>query len=175
MQAAPTESVARETVRLLPGRWARSLICMKAHRFLVVLCLFVSFSLRIHADEATDKDALVQIEKSLSTFLVKRDTKALNELLAPEWKVILSDGSSLTREQLLMYLEGGKLTFSESAVDQLEVRVYGDAAVVNGVSASKGAWENNDFSARERFTDVLIRKDGKWRCVLSHNSKFSDG
>ena len=147
---------------------------MKIRPFFVVAFLFGMFAAFARADEASDKADVAQVERTFSAVLAKNDPKALGEIIVPEWRIVLSDGSLLTREQLLGLLESGKLRFTENSIDALDVRLYGDVAVVIGVARSKGVYENANFTSRERFTDVLVRREGKWRCVSSHNSELGN-
>jgi hypothetical protein len=53
------------------------------------------------------------------------------------------------------------------------VRIFGDAAVVSARGVSGGAYSGQAFRVVERVTDVWIRQDGAWRCVLTHLSRIS--
>jgi ketosteroid isomerase-like protein len=46
--------------------------------------------------------------------------------------------------------------------------VFGDAAIVQGITTVKGKSGGNAFAVNVRFTDTLIREKGKWRLVVSH-------
>lgn len=127
------------------------------------------------ADEIADKAALSKFENDFGPILARNDSVGLEERLTPDWKLILSDGSVMTRDELLKSMKSGKLKFTAHSVAELDVRVYGDAAVVIGVGNSKGTWEMEPFDGRDRFTDVFIRKEGKWLCVSSHSSDLAEG
>jgi hypothetical protein len=45
----------------------------------------------------------------------------------------------------------------------MQVRVYGDAAVVVG----RTAWQSAVGKGQYRYTDMYIRRDGRWICVAS--------
>lgn len=148
---------------------------MTSHRALGAILAFALFASIARADEASDKTALIQLERDLASALVKSDLAGLEEKLTADWKIVLSEGAIMTREELVQYMKSGKLKFSASSVDELDIRVYGDAAVVVGISISKGTWDGQAFDGRDRFSDIFIRKDGKWRCVSSHNSTLKNG
>ncbi len=93
--------------------------------------------------------------------LVTADLKAVGDFFAPDWKLVASDASMMNREQLFKAMEAGLLKFASYEQSELEVRVYGDAAVVIGTGKSKGEWKGESFNTKERFTDVFIRRDGK--------------
>jgi hypothetical protein len=31
-----------------------------------------------------------------------------------------------------------------------------------------------EFRTRERATDVFVKRDGRWQCVLTHLTRFAD-
>ena len=127
-----------------------------------------------HADPATDQTELLRLEKEGVTAIVAGNLKALGDFFAPDWKMVSSDATMMNREQLFGAMAAGLLKFASYEQSELEVRVYGDAAVVIGTGKSKGEWKGESFGTKERFTDVFIRHDGKWRCVSTHTSNFPD-
>jgi ketosteroid isomerase-like protein len=50
----------------------------------------------------------------------------------------------------------------------MTARVYGDAAVVQGITSLKGLSGGKPFALDVRFTDTLIRADGAWKIAVSH-------
>jgi hypothetical protein len=48
------------------------------------------------------------------------------------------------------------------------VKVYGDTAVLTARVTNTAHFGGQQFDADEWTTDVLVRRDGKWLCVLSH-------
>jgi hypothetical protein len=146
---------------------------MRTCFLLLFACTLCSWSAL--ADEAADKAALAKFENDFGTILARNDGIGFDEKLTPDWKMILSDGTVMTRDELLRSVKSGKLKFTAHSVAELDVRVYGDAAVVIGVGNSKGTWESEPFDGKDRFTDVFIRKDGKWVCVSSHSSDLAEG
>jgi len=49
----------------------------------------------------------------------------------------------------------------------------GDTAVVTGRSTIKGVRDGKDLIGRERWTDVFVRRDGRWLAVASHSSRIA--
>lgn len=52
------------------------------------------------------------------------------------------------------------------------VRMYGDAAVVNGITSIRGSSGGEAFSADFRFTDTWVRRHGRWILAASHASRL---
>jgi hypothetical protein len=50
--------------------------------------------------------------------------------------------------------------------------VFGDQAVVNGISTTKATMRGKDASGKSRWTDVYEKRDGRWRAVVSYIVKI---
>ena len=73
-------------------------------------------------------------------------------------------------QQMGQELTSGKLEFTTCKVSDIEAQVFGDTAVVRGIDEVAGEQNGETFAAKERFTDVFIRRDGRWLCVATHDS-----
>ncbi len=60
-------------------------------------------------------------------------------------------------------------------VSQARVRVYGDTAVLTARVTNSAHHGGHRYDADEWTTDVFIRREGRWRCVLSHITAAAAG
>jgi ketosteroid isomerase-like protein len=69
-------------------------------------------------------------------------------------------------------IAGIKKTTTDSAnLSGVEVRIQGDTAVVTGLTHNKGKDDKGAaFDRKTRFTDVWVKRDGKWQVLSSHGS-----
>ena len=58
-------------------------------------------------------------------------------------------------------------------LDDLKVRLYGNTAVVTWRMMSKGFIQNSAAVNEARFTDVFIRRAGRWQCIASQSTPVS--
>lgn len=56
--------------------------------------------------------------------------------------------------------------------EAMTARVYGDTAVVQGITSLKGRSGGKPFAVDVRFTDTLVRVNGQWRIVVSHVTRI---
>jgi ketosteroid isomerase-like protein len=49
--------------------------------------------------------------------------------------------------------------------------VLGDTAVVHGLSTAKSSMAGRDTSGQQRYTDVFVKRDGRWQCVTGYSTK----
>ena len=134
--------------------------------FLLALMLTVS---QQDTDAVTRE--LAQIERQLAATWKRGDCDGWAALLAPEWSVIHITGEVITRAQAIETCKSGAARLDSLESDDLSVRVYRDAAVVTGrtIASTGGA---SPATVRLRFTDVFIRRSGKWLVVASHATRL---
>lgn len=117
------------------------------------------------ADQGTVEQEVMQLERRWCSATLAGDVAAVNEILADDYTdVVLNTGAIAYKAQTLAELKPHKATVCE--VDMLQVRVYGDAAIVIGRATEKSA----RFVGQYRYTDTYIRRDGHWRCVASQST-----
>src|SRR5919197_3016024 len=118
---------------------------------------------------SSDEQALRTIEQQLARAWTEHDRTFVESVLAPEWSVTQADGSMLDRQTVL-----GKffdaITFNTIVIDDVGVNVFGDTAVVRGRTKVSGTFDGAPVSACIRFTDVFIKRNGRWQAVASHAS-----
>ena len=115
-----------------------------------------------------DEAALIKIQQEWGPALVKVDFAILGRIVSPDWILTTPDGVQHTKAETDADLKSGKIKFESFKADDLKVRVYGNAAVVFGLTTEKLSIGGQDLSAQNRFTDTFIKRDGKWQCVATH-------
>ena len=121
----------------------------------------------------SDEDALIQTEHDWGNALLKGDVAAFGRCLADEYILTYSDSTLVTKPMALNDLKEGALKIESFQLDDVKVRVYGDVAVVIGLITEKSKFKDEDTSGQRRFTDVFVRRDGRWQAVASHESPVS--
>lgn len=119
-----------------------------------------------------DERVLRDIEQELPRAWTRHDRAFIESVLAPEWSVTQADGSMLARQTVLGSFFD-TVAFESNTVDDVRVALFGDTAVVRGRTTAIGTLNGVGFNARIRFTDVFIKRDGRWRAVASHASPTS--
>jgi len=120
------------------------------------------------AQETRDSIArhLIALEQQWNDAILHNDRAAAAAFMADEWTEITSDGSVLTRAEDLDELVGGYHATALRLSD-IAVHVYGDAAVVSGISEERSSYRGKDTSGSFRWMDVWVRRAGRWECVAS--------
>ena len=115
---------------------------------------------------------LLKLEKEFAEAIVRNDVEGIGRLVTDDWVIIDPNGEIVDRARFLEVIKSGALTHEMMESEDFRVRVYRDSAVVTGVARAKGKFMGQEFSTQERATDVFVRRDGRWRCVLTHLTKL---
>ena len=141
---------------------------------IIALSVLLCGSTLAHAADASTVAEFQALEQKMSDSLLKGDAAGFEKQVAEDWKIVLGDAKMMTLAQVKEGITTGKLKFQSVKLSDLEVRTYGDTAIVIGVNETIGWWEGNNFEGRDRFTDVFVKKDGAWKCVASHSSTIQE-
>ena len=118
------------------------------------------------SSEATE--VLRGIEERLATAWVERDRSFIEQTLADDWSVTDLNGRVLTKAEVLeeaFASEDRKIASME--IDDINVRAFGDWAIVTGRTQASGEYQGNVVEVVLRFTDVFAYRDGNWQAVAS--------
>ena len=118
-------------------------------------------------------EELLQLEKEFAEAIVKGDVEAIGQFLADDWIIIDPDGSIIDRGRFLNVIQSGTLIHEMMESDEVGIRIYTDAAVVTALTKTKGKFMGQDFTTQERSTDVFVKLNGRWKCVLSQLTRFT--
>ena len=128
----------------------------------------------------TEDEARKEVSAAESAFhqaMLASDIKRLESLTDESFIWTHHTGEQVKRQQWLDHLGSGRLKYSKLATNNVTVSVYGDTAVVRGVSprqrsAIPGTGSGNDASPFTVFyTLTFINQGGGWKAVAMHTSR----
>lgn len=122
---------------------------------------------------AGDEQAIMRMEEEWTNALVKGDLAAIDRIVTSDWMLTTPTGQLLTKEQADADLKSGTLKFESVKTDDLKVKVHGDVALVFGLETEKSTFRGKDMSGQYRFTDVFLKRAGRWQCIATHVSKVA--
>jgi ketosteroid isomerase-like protein len=116
---------------------------------------------------------LIKLEKELADAWVKRDVAFFDRVIADDFTWTAPYGIVSTKAQSLATLKSGEDVVTSWVVDEMKVRVYGDAAVATGRSTIKETYKGENVSGQYRWTDTWVKRAGRWQCVAGHSSEIA--
>jgi ketosteroid isomerase-like protein len=118
------------------------------------------------------EEEVMGITQAICDAFRKRDLPALEQLLAPEFTLVGTDSVVQPRAQAISEVQAGEPHYEVFQNHDMAARVYGQAAVVQGITSLRGTSAGKPFAVDVRFTDTLIKSEGHWRIVVSHVTRI---
>jgi ketosteroid isomerase-like protein len=137
----------------------------------MVLAIILALAVSQRPDASVVRE-LEGIEQQLAATWQAADCSAWGAMIAPGWSVIHITGEVITKAQALKMCNAPRSARETFKVDDVSVRIFGDAAVVTGrtTAATDGA---KPSILTLRFTDVFVRLAGRWQIVASQATQLS--
>ena len=121
----------------------------------------------------TMEEELLKLEDEFARAVAGNDADALDGLLANDWIIVEPDGSIIDKARFLGVIRSGALSHESMESTDLRVRIYGNTAVVTGLTATKGKFMGQDFASCERATDIFVKQSDRWQCVFTQLTRFA--
>jgi len=114
-------------------------------------------------------------DQELARAMRENDTVAILRMLDKDWAVIntkggLGEGPSIFPAGV----RSGYLTRKTYELSEPRVRLFGNIALVTTKVKTSGTFAGKPFDVKERQTDVLRWSEGRWKCVLTHETTLSE-
>ena len=145
---------------------------MKHSKSLWPVLFLVAVSASAHA-AAGDEGDLLREEAALCHAFEVGDAAGLRARLDPTFTQTTSRGEVTDFAQNVAEVVKRDPAYEVFRNHDQKVRMYGDAAVILGVTTVKGHSGSTAFDADFQYTDTWIHRDGRWKIVASHATRLS--
>lgn len=122
---------------------------------------------------AEDVEATIaRLEKEWVAAIVKKDSPTLDRLLATDFVGTSPTAHTYTKTDAVTDINDARYAVDSMNLDEVSVNVYGDTAVSFTSQEEKSKYAGKDTSGHYHFTDVWVKKDGRWQVVASHGTRY---
>lgn len=120
----------------------------------------------------TEKE-LIRLQNQWGTARIKGDVAFLENLYAKEFRITAMDGSVVERDADIAVFASRAMKPESITDEDMKVSIYGygDVAVVTGRENLKGTYKGVFGEFALRFTNVFVRRDGRWQLVTHHSTE----
>ncbi len=118
---------------------------------------------------------VAEVKKFINDFgaaMSKNDVFVLDKMWADDFAFVSHDGEIFSKVQLLEVLKSGTEKFELVAFDNIDVRSYGDTAVVIASGKQKATLAGKDHSGSTVVSIVVVKSKDGWRMVSAHLSEL---
>lgn len=119
--------------------------------------------------DAKAKEEVISLDRERNEAVLKGDTVALARILADDYTLVREDGAMFKKAERIAELRAGKIKFESILVDHVQVRIYGDVAVLTALDLMRK--EGQASVAQIRSIRIYVRRDGRWELVTSQQTR----
>jgi ketosteroid isomerase-like protein len=89
---------------------------------------------------------------------VRKDVDAIAAVTADDYVMIDFEGKVRNKAATLERIKSSEIRLQSNSLDEVDVRIYGNTAMVTGRATPKGTISGKDFSRPIRYTRVYVKK-----------------
>jgi ketosteroid isomerase-like protein len=119
-----------------------------------------------------DKQAIIALEKAWDDAGPARDIAAYERILADDFIGQWADGTSSNKAETIESLRTSD-HYDAVTPAEMNVRFFNGIAVVNGRFSERAVSAGQDLTGKYAFTDVWIKRNGRWQCVAFQSTRYS--
>src|SRR6187200_1378769 len=116
------------------------------------------------------EEAIRKLDNERIQAQIHADATALDRIYSADFIGVGPSGTVRTKPQVISDFTSGDLKFQSISTDEVQVRVYENAAVETGLSTMVGQDKGKTVPRDTRFTRVWVKQQGRWRLVANHYS-----
>ncbi len=122
---------------------------------------------------ADDLEEIRRLDKEITVATWTADPLWFQENLADDYVLITPGGTKRTKRDVINELATPGLKMDPYEPSEVQVRVYGEAAVVTGRILQRYTLGGIRFANDLRYTDVWAKRKGRWLLVSAHTSSVA--
>ena len=131
---------------------------------LTLLGMLVAVPTYAQKRNATEQEVLKASQALGEASLIKKDRATMERLYADDYMYVHSNGTVHNKAQDIAESMSPDQAWTAHKSEDLKVHVYGNVAIVTGVSTLTGSAKGY-VSGPRRFTEVWVRRAGRWQEV----------
>ena len=161
----------------VPSTGTSALTLARALFVISVLGIFVANFAGLHpvVSAAVDGKSIQQLEEQFKEAILQGDVATFQRLCADDFTHTSQDGTFRIRDAWLKGRVQGKTSYVSYEVDDRQIRIFGETAVVTGLV--KPSWREEDgglATGRFRFLRVWVKRDSRWQAVAFQSTRVSE-
>src|SRR5213083_736414 len=116
------------------------------------------------------EETITKLDNERIQAQIHADATALDRIYAADFIGVGPSGTVRTKPQVVLDFTSGDLKFHSITNGDVQLRVYGDTAVVTGLSTMIEQDKNKTVPRDTRYNSVWVKQQGHWRLVANHYS-----
>jgi len=115
---------------------------------------------------------LTQQAEDWDRAIVRQDAAAIAANMSEDFRQIDGAGDLETKASFVAGLLDPELRIDPYTVEDFEVRLYGEVALLSGRTRMTGRYQGKAFATHYRYIDIYVRSGGVWKIVSVQVTKL---
>lgn len=124
---------------------------------------------------ATDEETIRRLDHENTVATWSADGRWFEQNLADDFVMVTTNGNMKTKADVVRELIAADFSMEPYEPTEMQIRVYGDTAIVTGRVYQRFTRHGTRFEVDARYTDVYSRRKGRWLLVTGHASPVMQG
>lgn len=133
-----------------------------------IVFLLLTLTILPRAQDESDATKVRALEVKLMDCYKTRQIDLLASLLDEDFVITFEDGSVYSKTGYISYSATPSVRVDLVEMTDFKIRMHGSTAVLTGAYHERGEDKGKAYEYRDRFTDVWMKKSGKWLLIASH-------
>jgi ketosteroid isomerase-like protein len=142
-----------------PGISVMSLVVVSIAAVATTSCA----QLRTGVETVTAAEALKQQADAWDQAIIAKDLDAIAANMSEDFRHIGRNGGIADKKAFLADIMSPDLVIDPYTVEDFDVRIYGDCALLCGRTRMTGTYQGEPFQSHYRYIDTYTRVDGRWK------------
>ncbi len=152
-------------------------------RLIIITVLLTVSAVTVQAQDSAQtelasnqqQEQVVRVSRAFFEALRRGDAAALGTMVADEFLSIDSNGARVDKAALLLRAQNQRVEVNAFLTRQMaSSRLYGDTAVLIGKVEKRARTMPGQYRNEFAYTQVLVKRDGRWQIVASQESKIAN-
>ena len=145
--------------------------CRRPLSWMLAAALLAAASTSAAQSAQSTRETLIELERGWNAAVYSQDADFVEGILADEFRGTYDDGSRGDKAHELELIANFNQQVVSAVQDEFRVAIYRDTAVVWFTLHIVGVRQGQEAELTLRYTDVWIRRDGRWQCVSAHSTR----
>ena len=138
--------------------------------FLAIFCQPLPAAQNAPESAAKMKTEVLKVSEDIDRAMWHKDIAAMGRHISDDLEYTNQFGTLFSKAQWLDNVRTGKLTIRYLKHDVVRIDVFGDSAVLIGISHATFVLDGKTSSTPRRFTRLFVKQGGEWQLVGQHFS-----
>jgi ketosteroid isomerase-like protein len=114
-------------------------------------------------------DAVLRVEKETMEAIGRKDAAALEVILDDAFVLRTPNAPEMSRAEFLKNVATLPAEILSVRGEGVRADIFGETAVVTGIQRARVRHEGKEFDSVGAFTDIFVRRRGRWLLRLAHS------